>query len=295
MSIVVNTPNGNIGRPLVEKLLEAGKQVTLISRSPGKVADLVKRGARLVEGSIDDSAVVASALKGAEALFWLTPAAFRPDFIEWAQENARVAAQAVRANGVGRVVVLSSMGAQNGPGTGPVGALLGVEEAFKAATPNVTILRPGFFMENLLRDLDALAKAGSIFMPVPPEKRVPMVATADIAAKAAEVLLDAGWKGHRYLGVHGPVDISYGEAAAILSEALGRPVRYVQVTLDDVRKALLDAGMPGFAVDLFVEMYKAIPEGRLDAAEPRSKETTTPTTLAHFARTVLKPAVESVA
>lgn len=294
MSIVVNTPNGNIGRPLVEKLLAAGKQVTIISRNPDKVADLVKKGARLVAGSIDEAAVVSSALDGAEALFWLTPAAFRPDFLQWAQANARAAAQAVKAHGVRRVVVLSSVGAQSGPGTGPVGALLGVEEAFKAVSPNVTVLRPGFFMENFLRDLGSLAKAGSIFLPVPPEKRVPMVATADIAAKAAEVLLDAGWKGHRYLGVHGPADIAYGETATILSEALGRPVRYVQVTLEDVRQGLLGAGVPDFTAELFVEMYKAIPEGRMDAAEPRTKETTTPTTLEHFAKTVLKPAIEAV-
>jgi uncharacterized protein YbjT (DUF2867 family) len=291
MSIVINTPNGTIGRRLAEKLLAAGKSLTLISRSPDKVAELVKRGARLVEGSIDDAAVLERALTGAEALFWLTPPAGRPDYHTWAIGAARNAAEVVKARGVKRVVVLSSVGAQTGPGTGPVGALRDIEEAFKAASPNVTVLRPGFFMENLLRTTGTIVQAGALFMPIPGDKRVPMVATADIADKAAEVLLDPAWTGHRYLGIHGPADLSYNEAAEVLTRELGRPVRYVQVTLEQARKGMLDAGMPPFLVDIYAEMYAAIPEGRMDAAEPRSKETTTPTSLAQFAREVLKPAV----
>ncbi len=292
MSIVINTPNGNIGRRLAEKLLAAGKSLTLISRSPDKAAELVKRGARLVEGSTDDPAVLERALTGAEALFWLTPPVGQPDYHTWSIDAARKAAAVVKAQGVKRVVVLSSMGAQTGPGTGPVGPLRDVEEAFKAASPHVTVLRPGFFMENLLRTTDTLAKAGAFFMPIPADKRVPLVATADIADKAAEVLLDATWTGHRYLGVHGPADLSYTEAAEILTRELGRTVRYTQVTLEQARQGMLDAGMPPFLVDIYAEMYAAIPEGRMDAAEPRSKESTTPTTLAQFAREVLKPAVD---
>ncbi|RKH59616.1 NmrA family NAD(P)-binding protein [Corallococcus aberystwythensis] len=292
MSIVVNTPNGNIGRPLVEKLLEAGRKVTVISRTPEKVADLVKRGAKVVQGSIEEQATLDAAFAGAEALFWLSPSAIRPDFQEWAKANGRLAAERAKAHGVKRVVVLSSVGAQNGPGTGPVSVLKPVEEAFQAAAPNVVSLRAGFFMENLLRDVQSLAKAGAIFSASPETKPFPMVATADIAAKAAEYLLDTSWTGHRYAGVHGPRDLTYPEVASILTQVLGQPVKYVRVGLEDLRNGMTGAGMPAFAADTFVEMYGAILDGRMDPAEPRSKETTTPTTLAEFASTVLKPVVE---
>ncbi|WP_164018306.1 NmrA family NAD(P)-binding protein [Pyxidicoccus trucidator] len=295
MSIVINTPNGNIGRALALSLLSAGRSLTVISRSADKVADLVKRGAKLVEGSTDDAAVLDRALVGAEALFWLTPPATGPDFVSWAQETARTAAQAVKKHGVKRVVVLSSVGAQHGSGTGPVNALLAVEEAFKAVCADVTLLRPGFFMENFLRDVGTLAKTGSLFMPVPRTKAVPFVAVADIAAKAAEVLLDAGWKGHRYVGVHGPADVTYAELEAVFTQSLGRPVRYVQVTLEDARKGMAGAGMPAWLVDLYAELYGSIGEGRMDPAEPRSAQTTTPTSLAQWAREVLKPALEQAA
>jgi hypothetical protein len=69
-------------------------------------------------------------------------------------------------------------------------------------------------------------------------------------------------------------------------------VKYVRVGLEDVRNGMLGAGMPSWAADTFVEMYGAVLDGRMEPAEPRSKETTTPTTLEHFASTVLKPAVE---
>ncbi|MBN8228199.1 NAD(P)H-binding protein [Corallococcus macrosporus] len=292
MSIVINTPNGNIGRPLVEKLLKAGRKVTVISRTPEKVADLVKLGAKVVQGSIDEQATLDAALPGAEALFWLAPPAARPDFVQWATATGRMAAERVKAHGVKRVVLISSIGAQTGPGTGPVAALKPIEEAFQAAAPNVVSLRAGFFMENLLRDVQGLTKTGALFSVNGETQAFPMVATADIAAKAFEYLTDTSWTGHRYVGVHGPKDVTYPEIASVLTQVLGQPVKYVRVGLEDVRNGMTGAGMPSWMADVYVEMYGAVLDGRMVAAEPRSKETTTPTTLAEFASTVLKPAVE---
>lgn len=292
MRIVVNTPNGNIGRSLARQLLEKGAKVVGIARSPGKLADLVARGLEVIEGSTDDPAVLARAFAGADAVFWLTPPAFRPDFREWTRATARAGADAVKAQGVKRVVVLSSLGAQTGPGSGPVGVMLDIEETFKAAAPDVTVLRPGYFMENILHSVATIAQAGSIFLPIPADKKFPMVATADIAAKGAEVLLDSKWKGHRIVGVHGPADLTYREVASVLTEALGKPVSYVEVSVDQARQGMVGAGMPDFVADMYAEMYGAIIAGRMDAAEPRSAETTTPTALLTFARETLRPAVE---
>ena len=291
MRITVNTPGGNIGRILTQELLNAGATVTIISRSPDKVADLVASGARLVEGSIDDEAVLDRALEGAEGLFWLTPPPARPDFHEWAIATAGKASAAAKRHAVGRVVVLSSLGAQNGPGSGPVGVLRDVENAFKAAVANVLILRAGFFMENLLNSVGTLAQDNTIYMPVPADKKSPYVATRDIGVAAAKHMLDTTWTGHRILGVHGPADLDQNDVARILTEALGRPVRYVEVTVDQARQGMAGAGMPAFMVDIFAEMYQAIRDGRMDSAEPRTPETTTPTPLDQFAKDVIQPAL----
>jgi uncharacterized protein YbjT (DUF2867 family) len=293
MSIVINTPTSNIGRALATRLLDAGENVTVLSREKKKVDELVRRGARVIEGSFEDPSLLAKALEGAEALFWLTPPPARPDYYAWATKCAKQAAAAAKKAGARRAVVLSSAGAHTGPGTGPVGPGREMENDFEAALPAVVSLRPGIFMENFLRSAETIAKTGQIFLPIPPGKRWPLVATADIANKAACWLLDRGWSGHHRIGVHGPKDLSTDEAAAVISSVLGKPVKCVELTPDQARGAMRSMGMPEFVVDIIIEMYVAYIEGRLDAAEPRTPDTTTPTTLAEFARTTLVPAIRA--
>lgn len=293
MRIVINTPSGHIGRSLAHRLLDAGAPVTVLSRRPEKIPELIARGARVIEGAIDDERSLAAALDGADRLFWLSPPAFRPDAGAWLTGVALAAAAAARRAGVRRIVVQSSMGAHTGPGTGPVGSLLAIEDAFRAVAPDVIALRAGFFMENLLHDTATLASDGVIFSPHPTDKPLALVATADIAARAAAYLLDSGWSGHRNVGVHGPVDLSYRAVAQVLSGVLERPIRHVQTTLEEARARMVAGGMPSFVADSYRELFASVHDGRLDPAEPRSHETTTGTTLAEFARAVLVPAVRA--
>ena len=291
MSIVINTPSGNIGRALADLLLDAGEEITVISRSTDKVKDLVDRGARLVTGSLDEQVVLDQAFAGARALFWVTPPVNRPDFYDWAKAGAQAAAAAAKRAGSKNVVVLSSVGAHTGPGTGPVSVLLDVETAFTKAIANVAILRAGFFMENLIRDAQNIA-GGAIYSALPADFPFPMVATKDIAGKAASFLLSlGGWQGHRIVGVHGPKDLTQNQVVQQLGKALGRSLRYVQVPVDAARQAMLGFGMPDWMADVYSEMYQAALDGRLSSAEPRTPETTTPTTLYEFAETTLMPMV----
>ncbi len=294
MSIVINTPNGNIGRKVSQSLLDAGEALTVISRSAAKAEPLTERGAVLHQGSIDDPEVLRAAFKGAKTLLWLTPPVGRPDYHTWSVEVAKRAAALASEAGVQHVVVLSSLGAHTGPGTGPVGCLLEIEDLFRASFADVTVLRPGFFMENVLRDQATIQSMGKIFTPAPADAKMPMVATDDIAATAARVLRQPG-AGHRILGVHGPEDLSQRDVAALLSEAWGKPVELVPVSLEDARAGMLQAGLPEFAADIFVEMYGAMHEGRMDPAEPRTAETTTPATFSEFARSTLVPVLNAAA
>src|ERR1700691_4923637 len=268
MSIVINARPSNIGRALAARLLDAGEGVTVLSRDKKRVDELLRRGARVLEGSFEGPAVLAQALEGAEALFWLTPPPARPDYYAWATRGAKQAAAAAKKAGVRRAVVVSSMGAHSGPGTGAVGPAREMENEFEAALPAVVSLRPGIFMENFLLSTDMIAKAGQIFLPIPGGKRWPVVATADIAAKAACWLLDRGWSGHHRVGVHGPKDLSTDEAAAIISSALGKPVKCVDAPLEQARGAMKGMGMPDFVAEIIIEQYGAFREGRLNPAEP---------------------------
>jgi uncharacterized protein YbjT (DUF2867 family) len=143
MSIVINTPTSNIGRALAARLLDAGERITVLSRDKKRVDELLRRGARVVEGSFEEPALLAEALEGAEALFWLTPPPARPDYYAWATKCAKQAAAAAKKAGARRAVVVSSMGAHTGPGTGAVGPAREIENEFEAKLAAVVSLRPG--------------------------------------------------------------------------------------------------------------------------------------------------------
>lgn len=290
MKIAVTAPTGNIGSRITGNLLDAGAHVTLLVRDPKKVAAFVARGATALPGNLEDEAYVTRATAGVDALFWLTPPDMRnPDVLGRQRKLGEIAGKAVRANRIPRVVQLSSVGAQLPSGTGPVVGLHEVEKSLNASGAAVRHVRPGYFMENFIWSLDGIRAAGSVFLPVAGSTRLPMIATKDIAPVGAKLLLDGSWTGQQAVGLHGPADLSYDEAASAIGEGLSRPVRHVQVTPDQARESMVGMGIHPEVVKTYLEMYDAFETGRLKVAEPRTPETTTPTTLTAFARGVMKP------
>ena len=294
MRIVVNTPAGNIGRVVVDRLLDAKDNVVIITRHPEKVAAAIAKGATVIRGSIDEDAVVERALDGADALFWLTPIAFEPvDYMAWAKGIAQRAASAARRRGVNRAVVISSIGAQHDSGVGPIGCNQAIEKVFATAVPNVTVLRPGSFMENLLQHVGTIANAGTMYTRYPVSLKIPWIATRDIAESAVRALTDEGSKGSQMLELQGPEDLDQLQVVSIVSEGIGRPVTAVEVTEERAKQGMVGAGMPSAFADLLLEMYSGLASGRMQRTQARSAATSTPTTLLMFARQVLKPAVDA--
>lgn len=292
MSIAITTPTGHIGSRLTEKLLDAGAEVTLLARNPDKVAAFAARGAKVLQGSLEDEAFVVEATRGARALFWLTPPNFQtPDFRAYQRRLGAIAAKAIGANDIQRVVHLSSVGAQLGWGAGPVNGLHDIEKAINAMASNVTHLRPGAFMENALMSLDTIKTAGAVFMPVSGTSRVPMVATRDIASAVAAILLDQTWSGVHTTTLYGPRELGYDDVAATLSEVLGKPVAHVRVTPEQARDAMLEMGLTADMAGQYLELYESFDTGRITQGLPTEPDLRGETTFEAFARSVIKPLV----
>lgn len=290
MRIAVTTPTGNIGSRVVEKLIEAGADLTLLARDPSRLPDEVRARATVKQGSLEDADFLRDATVGADALFLLIPPTYTTD--DWASFQlgiGRAAADAVRANGIRRVVFLSSGGAHRDD-MFAVTRLGKVEKLLEAAAPDVVSLRAAFFMENFLSAVPTIADHGSIYMTLRPDLRLPMVATRDIGDAAARWLLDERWSGHQVRGVQGPADITPDEAARAFSAVLGRQVRYVQVSEDDARQALRGMGASEHVADEYPRLFTAL-DRNADDREPRTPETTTPTTIEAWAREALLPLV----
>ena len=270
MSIVLNAPTSNIRRRSRRSCSTPGADY-LACRDKRKVNELTRRGARLVEGSFDEPPLLAEALEGAEALFWLTPPPARPDFSALGRAEREAGCRPAKKAGVLRAVVVSSTGADTGPGTGTWASPRGRNE-FEVALPALSRSARG----SSWRTTSALQirfRRPADLPPLPAGKRWPMVATADIADKAAMLLLDCGLNGHHRVGVHGPKDLTTGGGGRDHRLALGKPVGYVDVSLDQERRAMsrghagLLAGVPRVLV------ASGGPVGPRRTAQP---DTTTP-------------------
>lgn len=287
--VVVNTPSGNIGCPLTERLLAAGCALTLLTRHPDKVRGFAARGATVQNGDLEDEDFVIASTRGADVLFWLTP----PNMVtanvrEYQNKIGRIAAQAVRTNRISRVVHLSSYGAHLDVGTGPILGLRDNEAFFNRAVPDVVHLRPGMFMENFLASLPTIRQLRKVFLPIAGTTQVPFIATRDIAVVAAERILEPSWRGQQVLEIFGPSPVSFDEAARCIGDALGETVTHVQVTRAQAYQALTGMGMSADAANGFLDIYAAVESGHL-APDLRAAKRTTPTSFAAFAREILGP------
>ncbi len=294
MRIAVTTPTGHVGSAVADFLLDFGAniQVRLLGRRADKLTGSIKRGAETMIGAQDDVDYLCKATQGVNALFWATPPGYGSDDVRAFQNRlGAAAAKAVVTNKIARVVNLSSIGADSALGNGPIGGLHDVEGSLNQTGCHVIHLRPGFFFENLLWQLDSMRKWGRISLPLSPSTRYPMLATRDIGRVAAVRLTSTAWTGQTVQELHGPVDLSFREVAEILTETLGRKIVYIKCDRDEMRDMMLKNAMSENAADLMLELYEAVENGRLRLTQPRSPETTTPTTLAEFARDVILPQV----
>lgn len=294
MKIAVTTPTGHVGSAVTEFLLDFGGDITvkLLGRRPDKLQGYVDRGAEVAVGAQDDVDYLVNATRGVDALFWATPPGYGSDDVRAFQNRlGKAAATAIGANKIPRVVNLSSVGAQNDTGVGPINGLHDVEVLLNNAATNITHLRPGFFFENLLWQVDSIRKWGRISLPLSGTRNYPMIATRDIGRVAATRLASSDWTGHSVRELHGPADLTFKDVAQTLWDVLGRKIVYIKCDPQEMRDYMLSAGMSENAADLMLEMYNAVETGKLPTVQPRSDDTTTSTTLAEFAREVILPMI----
>ncbi|MEW2164809.1 NAD(P)H-binding protein [Streptomyces sp. NPDC007084] len=293
--IVITTPTGDIGSRLLDILLRDadGEDLRVIVRDPAKLPAAVRERVDVVAGSHGDPEVVDRAFTGADAVFWVVPPDPGATDLEAAFSGfTRPAAQAFTDRGVGHVVGVSALGRGTpvAERAGLVTASLAMDDLIADTGVAYRALANPSFMDNLLRQVDAIREKGVFTDTVAPDRKAPSAATRDIAAVAARLLLDRSWTGAGEVPVLGPEDLSATDMARIMSEVLGRPVRYERQGLDELGGTLSGYGLGAGFVQGMVDMMRAKDEG-LDAGVRRTPETATPTTFAQWCEEVLKPAV----
>src|SRR5579862_4180017 len=286
---VILGASGNTGSIIANSLLSAGKKVRVVGRDSGRLQRFVDKGAQAFTADLSDTAALTKAFSGARAAYLMLPPAKSR---EEQERDSDAIATAVKDSGLRYAVHLSSYGAQVPEGTGPVAGLHSSEQKLNAIGGlNVLHLRAAYFMENNLAAIGMIHGMGIFGNALLPDLKLPMAATRDVGAYAAERLWDLDFSGKQTRELLGPRDLSMTEATAVIARGIGKPdLRYEQFPYDQVEQVLTQMGVPPKGAALYIEMYKAINAGVLAAQEPRSPENTTPTSFEKFVQDVFAPA-----
>jgi uncharacterized protein YbjT (DUF2867 family) len=295
--IVITTPTGNIGHQVLDKVLAGDQPVRVIVRDPAKLSTEVSERVEVIPGSHGDPQVVARAFDGADTLFWLPPGAPHAASVDEAYAGfTRPAVEAIGSLGVKRVVSVSALGRNTefAGRAGYVTASLAMDDLIAGTGVALRALTMPSFMDNLLRQVQAIKEEGMFFDTTSPDLKLPTVANRDIAAVAARLLLDTAWAGQEEVPVIGPEDLSHNDMAAIVSDVLGTQVRYQQIPGQALEDRLIGFGVSKAMAQGMLEMMIAKDNG-LDQGIARTPQHAidTPTTFRQWCEEILKPAVRA--
>src|SRR5512137_2103442 len=275
--LVITGASGKTGSVTAEKLIAMGQRVRVVGRDAGKLKVFTAKGAEAAVGDIGDTAFLTRAFTGADAVYAIIPPNFgAPDFRAYQKKVGESIIAAIKGSGVKYVVHLSSQGAHLPSGTGPIAGLHDQEERLNRLDGvNVLHLRPTYFMENLLMNIDLIKKMNIMGSAVRGDVKFAMIATKDIGAYAAERLAKRDFSGKSVRDLLGQRDLSLDEAAVVIGKELGKPdLKYVGFPYDDAEKGMVAMGLTPDMSKLYIEMSKALNDGLFAVGITRTKENT---------------------
>ncbi len=267
MKLIITGGAGHISKPLAEKLIAAGHQVTIVSRHVANLQPLVEKGGIAAIGSVEDPGFLVKTFAGADAVYTMVPPKFDPtgkleDHIGQVGKNY---AEAIRANNIKFVVNLSSIGAHLSKTVGPVNGLFKVEQSLNDLKEvNILHLRPGYFYDNLfgnismIRDMNII---GGNFGG--PGFKMVFASTSDIAEVAFEAMNNLNFSGHQVHYIASD-ERSTDDIAQLLGNAVGKPELSWVIFSDEQAKAgMIHAGIPEELARNYAEMGHAMGDGSM--------------------------------
>ncbi|AMP99527.1 hypothetical protein AY601_2641 [Pedobacter cryoconitis] len=288
--IAIAAATGNIGSSVAKQIASHGATPLLLGQNLKRLDNLNIHGGSSVMADISNTEQVIAATEGAEALFWLVPPVLTgPSLNEWYQKVTNAGIAAVNQNKIKRVVLVSSMGASSSPNLGTVSYCGDMEIAFDKLDANVLALRPGYFMENFIQQAKGISEKGTFTFPFDSEHDIPFISTDDIAEVATRYLLDETWAGHWKLNLMGPENITLAQAASRFSARLGKSVKYVQQSGEEVKAQLSSWGLSKTVQHELMDLFFALGDPNGAYATPRTIEAATATTFEQFLERKLLP------
>jgi uncharacterized protein YbjT (DUF2867 family) len=252
--ILITTGAGKVGQHVITQLAQKTVPARAGFHTAAKASALQEPGMEGVVLDFESPESLAAAFKGIDTLFLVTPGS--PD---QGRQEENILAEAKKV-GVKRIVKLSGKISERGTS----GFSLwnrDAERRIRESGTAYTILRGNNFMQNFF--LRAAKIKEGAFTAGPAHLSSALIDTRDIAAMVVAALTEERHSGKTY-EANGPEVLNGAEQAAVFSRALGRPIKYVDVSVDDYVKQLKSFGMPDWLTDSFRTVASADPKDRGD-------------------------------
>ena len=268
MKYVITGSTGHISRPLTQQLTAAGHHVTVITSSESRKAEIESLGAHPAVGSVEDRDFLTRTFAGADAVYLMIPPNFgAADWFTYQKGVGDNYIAAVLANKTKYVLLLSSVGAHMGTGSGPVdGAAYLEQQSAKLIDSNVHILRPSYFFNNLLSQISLIKHAGIAGSTQPADFKLILVSPLDIANVAATYLLSPDKATSKIEYIASEDSLTWTDITKAIGAAIGKPeLPYVEFTDEQSHAGMLQAGLSKTIADGYTQMGKALREGNMEA------------------------------
>ena len=276
--ILLTGATGNVGRAAASALLESRQPFRVYVRDAARLAPAVAATAEVVAGDLAEHGNLASALDGVHAALLVTANSEGQCRLERSFVDGAV------ASNVEHVVKISSMEAAADATSAIPRAHHEIEEHIKASGMAWTLLRPNFFMQNLLLNARSISQTGTFAMPFG-HAQTALIDARDVGRAAAAALLDDAHRQRTY-ELTGSELMDFDTVAAEMSNALGHSVRYVSQSPAEFRAVLEQIIPVPWSVDALCALFAQIANGALARRTTAIRDITgdEPTTLADFTR-----------
>jgi uncharacterized protein YbjT (DUF2867 family) len=247
--ILVTGATGNIGGEIVQLLRHSGQRARVLVRDPKKFVSK-DDGIEAVVGDLSQPETLPPAFDGVTKLFLTAPADKLP-------EVTSHVLRAAKQSPLRHVVLVSSSTVYLEPEVTLGRWHREAEDLIKASGLAYTMLRPGYFASNARMWWAGSIRAQGAVYVQPSRSRTAPIDPRDIAAVAVCALTEPGHEGKVYRLIGPPPHLSAADQVQIISEALGRPLRVIELTHEAAREGMLRSGVPTHLVDAVTEVVRS--------------------------------------
>ena len=245
---------GAVGTEIIKLLPEYDLRARGLVRNPNKADALRQAGVEVIPGSLEDEDAVGAALQGCDRAFLLMANSRQQLELEKSFVDAAVKA------GVGHIVKMSANGA-DAKSTSLLKRYHGdAEQYIRESGLSYTLVRPNFFMQNMLHIAGSIVAEDKFYMPMR-DGQVGIIDVRDVARFVLDVLTGSGHDGMTH-EITGPELVSFHDIAAQLSEVMGRKISYIDVPAEDFKQSLVHWVPDDWYVETVSEMFELTAQGR---------------------------------